>query len=195
MDEFLVLHKGLDTSIAGFMKDYEDYAGLAVHWLTFGGSGHKERPTGGVLANYVNCMPADAPINRHIKTIANTRYLVHIGQDPHTFLFEPGSPPVVNQDKVKVPGAVVNERPPVHSKIALYHYIVKSEAEFQAKVKRGSGDGGRKDSTLQDAVNKQSTQVCTFGVRLGLMCCQSTMDEVRNRSMALQPVPVIMPMV
>ena len=212
------------------MQPYEQYAGLGVHWMTFGNSGHKDRPVGGVLANYVSCMAADAPINRcsgrtprpalgqqrgrpspcptlcplppcptqnhpiaprdpgrrHIKTIANTRYLTHIGLDPHTFSYTAGAPAVVNQDFAPIAGAVVNAMLPAHSKIALYHYLVKSDADFRAKMKRGSGDGGRKNSTLQNAVNQQSTHVCTFGIRLGLVCCPSTLEERRNQSVSLQ---------
>jgi hypothetical protein len=223
------------------MQSYEPYSGLGVHWMTFGSSGHKDRPAGGVLANYVACMPADAAINRcalvrgraaggglhctaphrrargsglphqrsghssarsppaphltraggrgcrHIKTIANTQYLAHVGPDPHTFSYEPGCPPVVNQDATPITGAVIHGQPISHSKIALYHYLVKSDADFRAKMRRGSGDGGRKNSTLQNAVNKQSTSICSFGVSLGLMCCPSTL-EGRNQSASQQQI-------
>ncbi len=131
--------------------------------------------------------PARPPSGRrHIKTIANTRYLAHIGLDPHTFKYGAGAPAVVNQDFQPIKGAVVNAMPPAHSKIALYHYLVKSDADFRAKMKRGSGDGGRKNSTLQTAVNQQSTHICTFGIRLGLVCCPSTLEERRNQSVSLQ---------
>jgi hypothetical protein len=53
-----------EGGIATFLQPYEPYSGLGVHWMIFGNSGHKERPAGGVLVNYVYCVPPDAPINR-----------------------------------------------------------------------------------------------------------------------------------
>jgi hypothetical protein len=187
VDEFFVLHGGEEGGIAAFMQPYEPYSGLGVHWMIFGNSGHKERPAGGVLANYVYCVPPDAPINRHIKTITNTKYLVDIGPDPHTFIHTPGCPPVVNQDSKPLSGAVIHSQLPVHSKIALYHYLLKSDADYSSKVKRGSGDGGRKNSAFQKAVNQQATSICSFGIRLGLVCCSnSVIDQHGNHNTNLR---------
>ncbi len=37
-------------------------------------AGHKTRPEGGVLRNYVKCIPRDTVHSRHCKTIVNTKH-------------------------------------------------------------------------------------------------------------------------
>ena len=37
-------------------------------------AGHKTRPEGGVLRNYVECIPRDVIHSRHCKTIVNTKH-------------------------------------------------------------------------------------------------------------------------
>ena len=51
-DEFLVPKTTLD--LKEFLKDYEDYAGLAVSSLFFGSGNHKTRPAGGSFDCHAN---------------------------------------------------------------------------------------------------------------------------------------------
>ena len=37
-------------------------------------AGHKTRPAGGVLRNYLKCIPRDVIHSRHCKTIVNTKH-------------------------------------------------------------------------------------------------------------------------
>lgn len=82
VDEFIVLQQqhtepaGRSGSDGGgaarqdinqFMRQYEQYGGLAINWLMFGSSGHKEQPAGGVLLNYQDCLPVGSVENRHVK--------------------------------------------------------------------------------------------------------------------------------
>lgn len=83
-DEFIVFHDKAGTNnIAEFMKQYDQYGGLAINWVVFGSSGYKTRPQGGVLVNYRQCLPLDQEQNQHVKVMANTAHLMTIGDDPH----------------------------------------------------------------------------------------------------------------
>ena len=48
-------------------------AGLAVHWILFGSSGHISRPWSGVLPNFYKSLPLMHSQHTLVKTIANTR--------------------------------------------------------------------------------------------------------------------------
>ena len=48
------------------------------------------------------------------------------------------------------------------SRIVLYHYALKSAADFQAKSERGSGMGNHKTTQFFDMVNEEATHNCTL---------------------------------
>lgn len=56
----------------------------------FGSSGFLQKPSGNTLESYFKCFPRDHPENLHIKTIANVKYTVGPGPDPHQFRFKEG---------------------------------------------------------------------------------------------------------
>ena len=89
-DEFLVLQGGGAQDAPALLRRYEAYAGLALNWVMFGSSGHEGRPEGGVLANYVSCMPAAHPAHHHVKSIVDPRRVVKPGT-PHHFEYEEGA--------------------------------------------------------------------------------------------------------
>lgn len=49
-------------------------AGLAVHWLLFGSSGHKTRPLGGMLRSYYRRLPALHAQHQLVKSIVRVRW-------------------------------------------------------------------------------------------------------------------------
>lgn len=68
--------------------------------------------------------------------------------------------------------------PPSHTKIALYHYLTKSEGEYMAKMKRGSAAGNYKAPEFFYAINGLATANCTRAIPLGLKCCPSVVAEL-----------------
>ncbi len=64
------------------------------------------------------------------------------------------------------------------SKVALYHYLLKSEGEYRQKMARGSGAGNFKGFDFFTSVDKQAGGVCTHGVQLGLQCCPSVREAL-----------------
>ncbi len=67
---------------------------------------------------------------------------------------------------------------PSHTKIALYHYLTKSEAEFQAKIRRGSAAGNFKNMGFFRAINELANKTCSDAVPLGLRCCPSVHHDM-----------------
>lgn len=79
-DEFVVLHDGTGNGstaaavgsagptgagnaadckpdIRHLLMEYEGFGALALNWVMFGSNGHLQRPRGGVLINYHECLP------------------------------------------------------------------------------------------------------------------------------------------
>ena len=114
---------------------------LALNWVLFGSSGHKQRPKGGPLAAYTACVPAAHPESTHTKVIARTAALVDMGGTPHEVVLKAGAR-VVDADGR--PTRCPKSDAARWATAALHHYVLKSRAEFAAKVARGSGAGNVK---------------------------------------------------
>eukprot|EP00892_Ulva_mutabilis_P000848 jgi/Ulvmu1/10764/UM068_0054.1 len=83
MDEYLVIVEKPEQKLPKFLEEYKAYAGLSVHWVIVGPSGHEMRAAaGGVLRHYTHCNAGGSP---WIKTIANTYFLTNIAYHPHNF--------------------------------------------------------------------------------------------------------------
>lgn len=50
---------GSKPDIRRLLKEYEAFGALALNWEMFGSNGHLQRPRGGVLINYHECMPLE----------------------------------------------------------------------------------------------------------------------------------------
>ena len=79
------------------MQQYNQYGGLAINWMVFGSSGHMQRPKGGVLVNYKQCLPDQQEQNQHVKVIANTAHLMTVGDDPHRVYYNNKNHYTVNE--------------------------------------------------------------------------------------------------
>lgn len=77
-----------------------------------------------------------------------------------------------------LPQVVGPKSPPSHTKIALYHYLTKSEGEYMLKMKRGSAAGNYKAPEFFYAINGLATATCTRAIPLGLKCCPSVLKEL-----------------
>lgn len=67
---------------------------------------------------------------------------------------------------------------PSHTRIALYHYLTKSEQEYMQKMKRGSAAGNYKPPEFFHTINQFATQTCVDAVALGLKCCPTVLAEL-----------------
>jgi hypothetical protein len=178
VDEFIVFHNTTKKNINEFMFDYEDYGGLALNWVIFGTSGHKVRPRGGVLINYNRCIPFEQEQNQHVKVIANTQHMLTMGDDPHRVFYKTPDKFTVNEIGLPVKGAGLGTTQASHTKIALYHYLTKSEAEYVEKMNRGSAAGNYKGMAFFYAIEELANATCTTAIPLGLKCCPSIRQDM-----------------
>ena len=133
-DEFLVPKPTLD--LKELLRDYEQYAGLAISSLYFGSSGHKNRPAIGQLAAYTNRIHAANKEFELVKSIVQPRMTL-MPNSPHDFTIQAGAW-CVNEGYLRVD----YQRFPSHTdKIQLNHYFCRSMGELDQKLMRGnSGD-------------------------------------------------------
>ena len=133
LDEFLFSPTGRKVSTV--LGEYERWPAVAVNWAVFGTGGHRTRPEGLVIENYLHRL--DIPANRHIKSIVDP---VRVSRpvDPHYFRY----PYLGAVDENHNP---VEERPATRSvsfkRLRINHYHSKSEEEFQAKYQRARAGG------------------------------------------------------
>ena len=160
-DEYLVLTQAAGTtSLPIFLRAYEEFGGLAVNWRIISSSGHTFRPTGRVVDNYVQCIPKQHFQNTHVKVIANTKYVIATHGNPHTFAYV-GRASAVNENFLHVPSAFSD--PVSTTKVALYHYTVKSREDFQRKVSWsiGAGGGKKRDELWFNEIEASANETCT----------------------------------
>jgi hypothetical protein len=180
--------EGLST----YLQEFEEYGGLGVGWRVVGPSGHITKPveshkntSKSILASFTLCTTWDFVDNQEIKTIVNTEYALHPTSDPHTFVYKDDKY-AVDADKNPIQGGrnpfikknwVEKGHPP---KLALYHYVTKSEEEYREKMQRGSAMGNRKDWTYFKRIEEAATEVCTEAKevceRVGVEACRTNRD-------------------
>ena len=156
-DEFIVLQQP-EITLPKFLAGYEDFGALVVNWRLFGSSNHSRRPTGRVVDNYIHCYPRDHSNSIHVKVIANTRFTTRI-DSPHSAEYVQGKFAVTESHqphgRPETPLISMNE-------IALYHYVVKSQEDFDRKRARGAVHGVaniRPENFLQE-VDSEAVDLC-----------------------------------
>jgi len=136
IDEYMFCPDG--TKVSTFLKEFEDYAGVAVPWRLFNSGGQEKKEPGKVTNRFVYYV--DDP-NKHIKTIiqpAKTRS--HVG-NPHVYRYLPGEYAVYadkTPHKKNGPhaGAMGNE-PYLLDEIRINHYVTMSREEYDIKMNKG----------------------------------------------------------
>lgn len=82
---------------------------------------------------------------------------------PHTFSYS-GNKYAVNEHFQRVDGPL---HPNVtYDKIALHHYVLKSEEEFRVKMRRGDGMGDKKQMDFFRRIDAEATEDCCNAVAL-----------------------------
>lgn len=96
-DEFLFSPTG--TSLSKFLKDYEEFGGLCVNWLSFGTAGVEDIPSDRLLIEYL--IKCNAPNDRNflVKSIVQPQHVQGCGS-AHIFKYKRGKF-AVTVDKIK----------------------------------------------------------------------------------------------
>jgi len=132
IDEFIVPVKNekiidVINDIKSNVMKRKAFVGLAVNWVTYGFSGHREKPKGLIIENYIK----NEGIHEEFKSIVNPRtvilYQVHAAF--HFFYIE-----VVNEQGKK------SQKPNISQssidKIRINHYFTRSYEEYIHKIKK-----------------------------------------------------------
>lgn len=141
-DEFLFSPAG--ETLPEVLIDYEGCPGVAVNWATFGSSGHRTKPPGLVIENYLYRLNANR--DRLVKNIVDpsraTDCLI-----THHFVYRDGV--TVDENHFPVLGPTTTYISDSH--LRLNHYFTKSEAEWRAKVARRRPDNAefREDASIE----------------------------------------------
>jgi hypothetical protein len=143
-DEFLFSVDEPDLKSA--LAPFEPYPAVAVNWFYYGSNGHRQRPEGLVVENYLRRGPS---ANRHVKSIINPRKAIRYGNSHHWY-YRNGQL-AVNERMESVTGSF-NE-PPSARRLRINHYHSKSTEDYLAKARMKSwvDIAGRRTNTRSEA--------------------------------------------
>ena len=148
LDEFLFSPTG--TELPQLLPRYEPYAALCVSRAEFTSSGHRTRPAGLVIANYVRRRRVRPDAHVPVKSIVDPRRAVS-ALGPHTFVFREGHAVDENQRPVEQldPRGL---KPVSWSSFRIHHYRSKSEEELARKTQRWQSLGSVRRADVSTAM-------------------------------------------
>lgn len=131
-DEFLYSPTG--AALPEVLADYEGQAGVGVNWTSFGSSGHKTKPSGVVIENYVRRRNDSRNSNRFIKSIVDPKQVESAGHHSHFFFYRDGRLAVTeNMEPIEGPRFSITDTAS-YSKLRINHYVSKSEEEYKQRA-------------------------------------------------------------
>jgi hypothetical protein len=134
LDEFLFAPAA--APVPDVLREYEDFAAVAVNWAVFGNSGHETKPDGLVTESYLWRVHDDGEPNRLVKTIADPRHITRC-RNPHYFFYEEGRYAV---DERRRPVPFARSESPSFERLRINHYFTRSDEEFLRKLRKGKAD-------------------------------------------------------
>jgi hypothetical protein len=106
------------------LADYEEWPGVGVNWVMFGSSGHKTRPAGLVIENYLQ-RTGDPDRNRHIKSIVDPS---RVASCPSSHYFDYVSGYAVDESKQQLESSSTSKSVSFE-RLRINHYYMKSAEE------------------------------------------------------------------
>lgn len=135
-DEFIYSDGDLRTDIDILFRQRDDTGGLSVFQLLYGDSGHKERPEGRVLEEYLWRAKDESPVNCQIKTISiPIRTFAYVY--PHYPILRHGYRRYDEKGRQMV---ILGDYNFTAEHIRINHYMTKSQEDWAEKVSRGKAD-------------------------------------------------------
>ena len=136
VDEFLFSPTG--QPLPEVLADYEAWPGVAVAWVMYGTGGHRTRPEGLVVENYLRTIPQPDPVMNMKSIVDPTRTTNFISGHHCAYPYLSA----VDENQFPVDGHTL--LPPSFARLRLNHYHCKSEEEFVAKFDRWREIGRRR---------------------------------------------------
>ena len=138
LDEFLFSPSG--TPLPELLSEYEGHAAVCVSRAEFLSSGHRARPAGLVIENYVHRRRVRPDDHVPVKSIVDPKRTV-FALGSHTFVYREGR--AVDEGHRAVEQLDSRGLKPVSwSKFRIHHYASKSEQELESKQERFQSLGG-----------------------------------------------------
>ena len=88
VDEFLFAPGG--EALGDVLGEFEDAPGVVVHWQVYGSSGHRRKPEGLVIENFLRRAPTQWVRNRRLKTVLQPGRTLR-ALNPHFALYADGA--------------------------------------------------------------------------------------------------------
>jgi len=173
--------------LVAFLRAFEPYGGLMVHWRLMGPSGQVYRPDNATMLSYTQCVPKAAmqampefhaiPLG-FMKSFTNTRHY-RAGCNPHQCALDGAS--YVNEKQQRISTEVVHSVS--WERIVVYHYVTRSIQEYTWKMARGSGHSQYLEQNRRAGrtsrgwtyfldMNDLGAASCMGGVRAYSECCR-----------------------
>ncbi len=136
IDEYMFCPTSGKT-VAEFLKDYEDYSGLAVPWKFYGANGHQTKTDGLVIDRFTEFVYDSS---NHIKTIIKVDAAIDSIGNPHVYTYNTGHAVYSNklQHVTSTPHGGATENPHYDlDSILINHYVTMSKEEYEAKMNKG----------------------------------------------------------
>ena len=147
VDEFLFSPTG--ALLPELLTEYEEFAAVCVSRAEFGTSGHRTRPDGLVIDNFVHRRPVRPDEYVPVKSIVDPRKAV-LSRGAHTFDYLQGL--AVDENRRPVDQLDGYGRKPVSwSKFRIHHYGSKSEEEGERKTRQWHSMGTRRGANATSA--------------------------------------------
>jgi glycosyltransferase involved in cell wall biosynthesis len=131
LDEFIV--PMTTKTIPEFLRDFESFPGIEINWVLYGSGGHREKNEGLVMERFKDHDVWDSRYNRTIKSIHNPRCVFYLNSHKADYIY--GKLAVDTDKNSTVEGS--HERVPLHNRLRINHYFLKSYEEFLAKIEKG----------------------------------------------------------
>lgn len=147
IDEFVLPLK--HKNIPAFLKDYDKFSEICIHWMLYGDSGQKKRKPGLVIERFTH---NEGVGNKHVKSVFNPRK-VFLPRIHYSFVWGKS----VDENKQPVYSAIDNKAPV--NIIRINHYVIKSWEEFINKKNRGRASSPNNELSKQfyDNHNKNNS--------------------------------------
>jgi hypothetical protein len=164
-DEFLVPNSGLE--LHSVLDARRDAAALAIPWSIFGSSGHRERPDGLIVENFLHRSEASFGPNRHVKSVIRPN-TIRACLNPHAFDVD-GAYQTLAGETITWAHAGVLDHVPDYSYGKLHHYFTRSWQHWMDKLDRGYRDVTQRkltDFQIYDRNEVQDTSALWFPMKL-----------------------------
>jgi hypothetical protein len=153
IDEFLFSPAG--ESVSQILRDYERWPAVVVSRAEFGTSGHRTRPPGFVIENFVHRARYRPDAVAPIKSIVDPRRTIR-SASIHHFHYRDGH--AVDENKHPVEGGSGRRRWVSFKRLRINHYGTKSEAELREKLELWASIGYPRPEPSLDRLEKATDE-------------------------------------